>query len=103
MFEEHEGAYLIGAYRGADQQDGEDWISSAAWTSRSSAACHGLRGRGKESESPRSRLANYVGVTSERGTIAPKARIAVSPICGGVDVIFAAAGASGLECSIARR
>src|SRR5258707_1128736 len=57
----------------------------------------GYEAGAKKVNSQVSVLANYVGVTSEAWNNPPKGKeLAVSQYDGGVDVIFAAAGASGL-------
>jgi basic membrane protein A len=97
MFEEHEGAYVIGAI--------------AAWTSKTGKI--GFVGgmdiplirrfemgyeAGAKHVNPQIKVMdNYVGVTSEAWNNPPKGKeLAVSQYEAGADIIFAAAGASGL-------
>jgi basic membrane protein A len=97
MFEEHEGAFLVGAI--------------AAMTSKTAKIgfvggmdiplirrFHLAYEAGAKKINPRiTVLANYVGITSEAWNNPPKGKeLAVAQYDSGADIVFAAAGASGL-------
>jgi basic membrane protein A and related proteins len=97
MFEEHEGAYLIGAIAAMTSKTGKIGFVGGMdipLIRRFSTAYEA----GAKKENPQiTVLANYVGVTSEAWNNPPKGKeLAVSQYDSGIDIIFAAAGASGL-------
>jgi basic membrane protein A and related proteins len=97
MFEEHEGAYIIGAIAAMTSKSGKIGFVGGMdipLIRRFSTAYEA----GAKMQNPQvTVVANYVGVTSEAWNNPPKGKeLAVSQYDSGIDIIFAAAGASGL-------
>jgi len=97
LFEEHEGAYLVGAIAAMTSKTGKVGFvggMDVPLIRRFELAYEA----GAKKVSPQTEvLANYVGITSEAWNNPPKAKeLALSQYERGADVIFAAAGASGL-------
>jgi len=97
MFEEHEGAYLIGAIAALTSKTGKIGFVGGMDIPLIRRFAMGYEAGAKKVNPRVTVLANYVGVTSEAWNNPPKGKeLAVSQYDGGADVIFAAAGASGL-------
>ena len=97
MFEEHEGAYLIGAIAAMTSKTGKIGFVGGMDTPLIRRFAMGYEAGAKKINPEIVVLANYVGVTSEAWNNPPKGKeLAVSQYEGGADIIFAAAGASGL-------
>ena len=97
MFEEHEGAYLIGAIAAMTSKTGKIGFVGGMDIPLIRRFEVGYEAGAKKINPEIVVLANYVGVTSEAWNNPPKGKeLAVSQYEGGADIIFAAAGASGL-------
>ena len=97
MFEEHEGAYLIGAIAAMTSKTGKIGFVGGMDIPLIRRFAMGYEAGAKKINPQVAILANYVGVTSEAWNNPPKGKeLAVSQYDAGADVIFAAAGASGL-------
>ena len=97
MFEEHEGAYLIGAIAALTSKTGKIGFVGGMDIPLIRRFAMGYEAGAKKINPQVIVLANYVGVTSEAWNNPPKGKeLAVSQYDAGADVIFAAAGASGL-------
>jgi basic membrane protein A and related proteins len=97
MFEEHESAYLIGAIAAMTSKTGKVGFIGGMDIPLIRRFSLAYEAGAKKINPQISVLANYVGVTSEAWNNPPKGKeLAVSQYDGGVDIIFAAAGASGL-------
>jgi len=97
MFEEHEGAYLIGAIAAMTSKTGKIGFVGGMDIPLIRRFAMGYEAGAKKINPEIVVLANYVGVTSEAWNNPPKGKeLAVSQYEGGADIIFAAAGASGL-------
>ena len=96
LFEEHEGAYIIGAIAALTSQTGKVGFVGGMDVPLIRRFEMGYEA-GARKVNPRIAItANYVGVTSEAWNNPPKGKeLAMVQYDGGVDVIFAAAGASG--------
>jgi basic membrane protein A len=97
MFEEHEGAFLVGAIAAMTSKSGKIGFVGGMdipLIRRFQTAYEA----GAKKINPRiAVLANYVGITSEAWNNPPKGKeLAVSQYDSGADIVFAAAGASGL-------
>lgn len=97
LFEEHEGAYLVGAIAAMCSKTGKIGFVGGMdipLIRRFSLAY----AAGAKYVNPNARvLDNYVGITSEAWNNPPKGKeLALSQYESGADIIFAAAGASGL-------
>lgn len=96
MFEEHEGSYLVGAIAALQAKSGKVGFIGGMDIPLIRRFQMGYEEGVKKINPKASITVNYVGVTSEAWNNPPKAReLALSQYQQGVDVIFAAAGASG--------
>jgi basic membrane protein A len=97
LFEEHEGAYLIGAIAALTSKTGKIGFVGGMDIPliRRFALAYGA---GAKAANPQTAvLENYVGVTSEAWNNPPKGKeLGLAQYDQGADIIFAAAGASGL-------
>ena len=97
LFEEHEGAYLVGAIAALASKTGKIGFIGGMDIPLIRRFELGYEAGARKINPELHVLANYVGVTSEAWNNPPKGKeLAMSQYDGGVDVIFAAAGASGL-------
>ena len=97
LFEEHEGAYLVGAIAALTSKSGKVGFVGGMDTPLIRRFEMGYEAGAKKVNPQVGVLANYVGVTSEAWNNPPKGKeLAISQYDSGADVIFAAAGASGL-------
>jgi basic membrane protein A and related proteins len=97
MFEEHEGAYVIGAIAAMTSKTGKIGFVGGMDIPLIRRFEMGYQAGAKKINPQITVLANFVGVTSEAWNNPPKGKeLAVSQYEAGADVIFAAAGASGL-------
>jgi basic membrane protein A len=97
LFEEHEGAYLVGAIAAMTSKTGKIGFIGGMDIPLIRRFAMGYEAGAKKINAGISVTENYVGVTSEAWNNPPKGKeLAVSQYDSGVDVIFAAAGASGL-------
>jgi basic membrane protein A and related proteins len=97
LFEEHQGAFIVGAIAAMTSQTGKIGFVGGMdiplirrfWLAYEAGA--------KKIKPDILVLANYVGITSEAWNNPPKAKeLAIAQYDAGADIIFAAAGASGL-------
>ena len=96
LFEEHEGAYLVGAIAAMTSKTGKVGFVGGMDVPLIRRFEVGYEAGAKKINPRVSVIANYVGVTSEAWNNPPKGKeLAMAQYDGGVDVIFAAAGASG--------
>jgi basic membrane protein A len=96
LFEEHEGAYIIGAIAAMTSQTGKIGFVGGMDVPLIRRFEMGYEAGAKKINPQVSVVANYCGVTSEAWNNPPKGKeLAMAQYDGGVDVIFAAAGASG--------
>jgi basic membrane protein A len=97
MFQEHEGAYVVGAIAAMTSKTGKIGFVGGMDIPLIRRFVMGYEAGAKKISPGITVMANYVGVTSEAWNNPPKGKeLAVSQYEGGADVIFAAAGASGL-------
>src|SRR3984957_14411013 len=97
MFEEHEGAYLVGAIAAMTSQTGTIGFVGGMDIPLIRRFAMGYEAGAKKINPQIKVMANYVGVTSEAWNNPPKGKeLALAQYDGGADIIFAAAGASGL-------
>lgn len=97
MFEEHEGAYVIGAIAAMTSKTGKIGFVGGMDIPLIRRFVMGYEAGAKRINPQIKVLDNYVGVTSEAWNNPPKGKeLAVSQYEAGVDIIFAGAGASGL-------
>jgi basic membrane protein A len=97
MFEEHEGAYVIGAIAAMTSKTGKIGFVGGMDIPLIRRFEMGYEAGAKRINPQITVLANFVGVTSEAWNNPPKGKeLALSQYEGGADVVFAAAGASGL-------
>jgi basic membrane protein A len=97
MFQEHEGAYVIGAIAAMTSKTGKIGFVGGMDIPLIRRFVMGYEAGAKKINPQITVIANYVGVTSEAWNNPPKGKeLAMSQYEGGVDIIFAAAGASGL-------
>lgn len=97
MFQEHEGAYLVGAIAAMTSKTGKIGFVGGMDIPLIRRFEMGYEAGAKKINPQITVIANYVGVTSEAWNNPPKGKeLALSQYEGGADVIFAAAGASGL-------
>jgi basic membrane protein A and related proteins len=97
MFEEHEGAYVVGAIAAMTSKTGKIGFVGGMDIPLIRRFEMGYEAGAKKINPRIAVLANFVGVTSEAWNNPPKGKeLAVSQYQAGADVIFAAAGASGL-------
>jgi basic membrane protein A and related proteins len=97
LFEEHEGSYLIGAIAALTSQTGKIGFVGGMDIPLIRRFEMGYEAGAKKINPQISVTANYVGVTSEAWNNPPKGKeLALNQYESGVDVIFVAAGATGL-------
>src|SRR3989440_751697 len=97
MFEEHEGAYLIGAIAALTSRTGKIGFVGGMDIPLIRRFEMGYEAGAKKINPQIAVFANYVGLTSEAWNNPPKGKeLALSQYEAGADIIFAAAGASGL-------
>src|SRR5512137_2683697 len=97
MFQEHEGAYVIGAIAAMTSKTGKIGFVGGMDIPLIRRFELGYQAGAKRINPGITVIANFVGVTSEAWNNPPKGKeLAVSQYETGADVIFAAAGASGL-------
>jgi basic membrane protein A len=97
MFQEHEGAYLVGAIAALTSKTGKIGFVGGMDIPLIRRFEMGYQAGAKKINPNIAVLANFVGITSEAWNNPPKGKeLAVSQYEAGADVIFAAAGASGL-------
>jgi len=97
MFEEHEGAFVIGAIAAMTSKTGKIGFVGGMDIALIRRFEVGYEAGAKKINPQIKVLDNYVGVTSEAWNNPPKGKeLAVSQYEAGADIIFAAAGASGL-------
>ena len=96
LFEEHEGAYLVGAIAAMTSKTGKVGFVGGMDVPLIRRFEMGYEAGAKKVNPQISVVANYVGVTSAAWNNPPKGKeLAMAQYDGGADVIFAAAGASG--------
>lgn len=97
LFEEHEGAFLIGAIAAMTSKTGRIGFVGGMDIPLIRRFEMGYEAGAKQVNPQIAVTANYVGITSEAWNNPPKAKeLAVAQYDGGADIVFAAAGASGL-------
>ena len=97
MFEEHEGAYLVGAIAALTSKTGKIGFVGGMDIPLIRRFEMGYQAGAKKANPQATVIANFVGITSAAWNNPPKGKeLAVSQYDAGADVIFAAAGASGL-------
>lgn len=97
LFEEHEGAYLVGAIAAMTSKTGKIGFVGGMDIPLIRRFELGYEAGAKKINPQVAVLVNYVGITSEAWNNPPKGKeLGVSQYDQGADVIFAAAGASGL-------
>jgi len=97
LFEEHEGAYLVGAIAALTTKTGKIGFVGGMDIPLIRRFSTAYEAGAKKINPQLTVTANYVGVTSEAWNNPTKGKeLAVSQYDAGVDIIFAAAGASGL-------
>ena len=97
MFEEHEGAYVIGAIAAMTSKTGKIGFVGGMDIPLIRRFEMGYEAGAKHMNPQITVMDNYVGVTSQAWNNPPKGKeLAVSQYEAGADIIFAAAGASGL-------
>src|ERR1017187_5146494 len=96
MFQEHEGAYVIGAIAAMTSKTGKVGFVGGMDVPLIRRFEMGYEAGAKKVNPQVTVIANYVGVTGEAWNNPPKGKeLALAQYDSGVDVIFAAAGASG--------
>src|SRR5258706_1385950 len=97
MFEEHEGAYIIGAIAALTSKTGKVGFIGGMDVPLIRRFAMGYEAGAKKIKPQVTVIENYCGVTSEAWNNPPKGKeLALAQYDAGVDIIFAAAGASGL-------
>src|SRR6266478_529239 len=97
LFEEHEGAYVIGAIAAMTSKTGKIGFVGGMDIPLIRRFEMGYEAGAKKINPQITVLPNYVGVTSEAWNNPPKGKeLALSQYASGADIVFAAAGASGL-------
>jgi basic membrane protein A and related proteins len=97
MFEEHEGSYIIGVIAALTSQTGKVGFVGGMDVPLIRRFAMGYEAGAKAVNPKVTVIANYCGVTSEAWNNPPKGKeLGLAQYDAGVDVIFAAAGASGL-------
>jgi len=97
MFEEHEGAYLVGAIAAMTSKTGKIGFVGGMDIPLIRRFHLAYEAGAKKINPQIGVLANYVGITSEAWNNPPKGKeLAVAQYDSGADIVFAAAGASGL-------
>ncbi len=96
LFEEHEGSYLVGAIAALTSKTGKVGFIGGVDCPLIRRFELGYKEGAKKANPKVEISSNFVGVTSEAWNNPPKAKeLAIAQYQSGVDVIFAAAGASG--------
>jgi basic membrane protein A and related proteins len=96
LFEEHEGAYIVGAIAAMTSKTGKIGFIGGMDVPLIRRFEMGYEAGAKKINPQISLVANYCGVSSEAWNNPPKGKeLAMAQYDGGADVIFAAAGASG--------
>jgi basic membrane protein A len=97
LFEEHEGAYLVGAIAALTSKTGKIGFVGGMDIPLIRRFEMGYEAGAKKINPHITVMANYVGVTSEAWNNPPKGKeLGMAQYDAGADIIFAAAGASGL-------
>ncbi len=97
MFQEHEGAYLVGAIAALTSKTGRIGFVGGMDVPLIRRFAMGYEAGAKKANPQITVLVNYVGVTGEAWNNPPKGKeLGLAQYDSGADVIFAAAGASGL-------
>ena len=97
LFEEHEGAFLVGAIAALTSKTGKIGFVGGMDIPLIRRFERGYEAGAKKVQPQITVFANYVGVTSEAWNNPPKGKeLALSQYEAGADIVFAAAGASGL-------
>ena len=97
LFEEHEGAYLIGAIAALTSKTGKIGFVGGMDIPLIRRFAMGYEAGAKKMNPKMTILANYVGITSEAWNNPPRGKeLALAQYQNGADIVFAAAGASGL-------
>jgi basic membrane protein A len=97
LFDEHEGAYLVGAIAAMTTKTGKIGLVGGMDIPLIRRFALGYEAGARKINPQISVLINYVGITSEAWNNPPKGKeLALSQYEQGADIIFAAAGASGL-------
>jgi basic membrane protein A and related proteins len=97
LFEEHEGAYLVGAIAALTSKSGKVGFVGGMDIPLIHRFALAYEAGARHINTQAVVFVNYVGVTSEAWNNPPKGKeLALSQYSRGADVIFAAAGASGL-------
>src|SRR6266404_6193404 len=97
LFEEHEGAYIVGAIAALTSKTGKVGFVGGMDVPMIRRFEMGYEAGAKKINPQSVIIANFVGITSAAWNNPPKGKeLALSQYEAGVDVIFAAAGASGL-------
>ena len=97
LFQEHEGAYLVGAIAALTSKSGKVGFVGGMDIPLIRRFAMGYEAGAKRANPSVTVLANYVGITGEAWNNPPKGKeLALAQYDQGVDIIFAAAGASGL-------
>ena len=97
MFEEHEGAFLVGAIAAMTSKTGKIGFVGGMDIPLIRRFHMAYEAGAKKINPQITILANYVGITSEAWNNPPKGKeLAVAQYDSGADIVFAAAGASGL-------
>ena len=97
MFEEHEGAFLVGAIAAMTSKTGKIGFVGGMDIPLIRRFHMAYEAGAKKINPHITVLANYVGISSEAWNNPPKGKeLAVSQFDSGADIVFAAAGASGL-------
>ena len=97
LFEEHEGAYLVGAIAAMTSKTGKIGFVGGMDIPLIRRFEMGYEAGAKKINPQITVMANYVGVTSEAWNNPPKGKeLGLAQYDAGADIIFAAAGASGL-------
>jgi len=97
LFEEHEGSYLVGAIAAAVSKTGKVGFIGGMDIPLIRRFEMGYAAGAKKINPKAQVISNYVGVTGDAWNNPAKGKeLALSQYGGGVDVIFAAAGASGM-------
>jgi basic membrane protein A len=97
MFEEHQGAFLVGAIAAMTSKTGKIGFVGGMDVPLIRRFHMAYEAGAKKINPQIAVLANYVGITSDAWNNPPKGKeLAVSQYDSGADVVFAAAGASGL-------
>jgi len=97
LFEEHEGAFLVGAIAALTSKTGKIGFVGGMDIPLIRRFELGYEAGAKKVQPQITVFANYVGVTSEAWNNPPKGKeLALSQYEAGADIVFAAAGASGL-------